>query len=144
MNERGDIEYPIWRKKVDHSFLNNNVTPIPKWLWQVWKIEDTFGKVRSIRNSNSAVKIKFQNRIYGGNIFFSQRGTGKMCRFSFEQTLHSILKERFLMSYMRSLEGQLRKASGKKVDIEKAIPFWEFIDIEYDNSAKLFKFTCHY
>ena len=28
MNERSDIEFPVWRKKVDHSFLNEKVTPI--------------------------------------------------------------------------------------------------------------------
>lgn len=48
------------------------------------------------------------------------------------------------MTYMSSLEGQIRKTSGSKVDIEKEIPFWEFIDIEFDSSSKLFKFTCHY
>ena len=41
MNERSDIEFPVWRKKVDHSFLNEKVTPIPKWLWSIWKIEET-------------------------------------------------------------------------------------------------------
>lgn len=45
------------------------------------------------------------------------------------------------MTYMRSLEGQLRK---DKADIELEIPFWEFIDIEYDSENKNFRFTCHY
>ncbi len=98
MDERGDIEFPIWRKKVDRSF------------------------------------VAFTNRSNGD----------KHSQLSFEKDLHDLLKEAFLMTYMRSLEGQVRKASRAKVDIEKEVPFWEFIDIEFDSSSKLFKYTCHY
>ena len=144
MNERSDIEFPVWRKKVDHSFLNEKVTPIPKWLWSIWKIEETFEHVKSIQDSASEVKVLFEGNLFKGNVFFSEHGTGKICRFSFHNKLHSILKDKFLMTYMRSLEGKLRKSSGSKVDIEKEIPFWEFIDIEFDSSTRTFKFTCHY
>lgn len=144
MNERSDIEFPIWRKKVDQSFLKEKVTPIPKWLWPVWNIEEVFSSVESISDVNSKVSIVFEKKKYFGNVYFSQRKSGKICRFSFEQSLHSVLKDRFLMSYMRSLEGQLRKSSGEKVDIELEIPFWEFVDIEFDTTKRLFKFTCHY
>jgi len=46
------------------------------------------------------------------------------------------------MSYLRSLETSLSPL--KTADIEKAIPFWEFLDIEYDNSKRLFKFCAYY
>ena len=144
MNERNDIEFPIWRKKVDQSFLKEKVTPIPKWLWGIWDIENLFGNVTTITDPNSIVGISFERKIYKGNISFSERKSGKICRFSFEENLHSTLKDQFLMTYMRSLEGQIRKSKGNKADIELAIPFWEFIDIEFDSFNKIFKFTCHY
>jgi len=144
LNERNDIEFPVWRKKVDQSFLKENVTPIPKWLWTIWDIEETFLHVRSKKSPESSVEIFFENETYIGNVFYTDRNNSPMCRFAIDRTLHTILKERFLMTYMRSLEGQLQKANGLKVDIELEIPFWEFIDIEFDSSKKSFKFTCHY
>lgn len=48
------------------------------------------------------------------------------------------------MTYMRSLEGSLRKANGTSSDIELETPFWEFIDIEFDTTNKAFIFTAHY
>lgn len=145
MNERGDIEFPIWRKKVDHSFLTLTYTPIPKWLWPIWEIEALFTSVKTKKSPESLVKIVFQKRIFDGFVTFTKRPNGeKQSQLSFGKELHNLLKEAFLMTYMRSLEGQIRKASGTKVDIEKEIPFWEFIDIEFDSSSKLFKFTCHY
>ncbi len=144
MNERSDIEFPIWRKKVDQSILFNNVTPIPKWLWTVWDIEHKFLNVYSKSDPRSKVSIVFQSHVYSGNVFFSERNSGKICRFSFAKSLHSKLKETFLMSYMRALEGQIRKQKGEKIDIELAVPFWEFIDIEFNSEQKIFLFTCHY
>jgi len=145
LNERNDIDYPIWRKKVDSSFLNDTVTPIPKWLWEVWDIEEIFDSVRSKNDTHSEVTIYFDGDTYKGNVTFStQTGGRTLCRLHFALGLHSLLKERFLMTYMRSLEGQIRKSQGSKQDIELVIPFWEFIDIEFDCNNKHFIFTCHY
>lgn len=30
--ERSNVEFPMWRKKVDDSLLNDYMTPIPNWL----------------------------------------------------------------------------------------------------------------
>lgn len=144
MNERSNIEFPIWRKKVDQSFLFENVTPIPKWLWPVWDIEKSFENVSSKSDPHSKVSIIFKKHSYSGNVYFSERSSGKMCRFAFEPKLHAELKDTFLMSYMRALEGQLRKQKGEKADTELAIPFWEFIDIEFNSETKTFFFTSHY
>ena len=46
------------------------------------------------------------------------------------------------MSYMRALE--LGLSGQGSADIEKSIPFWEFLDIEYDNNSRQFRFTSHY
>ena len=45
------------------------------------------------------------------------------------------------MSHMRDIEAALRGDVGY---IEKEIPFWEFIDIEYDAEDCEFIFTAHY
>ena len=46
------------------------------------------------------------------------------------------------MSYMRSLEEKLDQHGGGQ--IEDKIPFWEFLDIEFDPSKREFRFTAHY
>ena len=43
---------------------------------------------------------------------------------------------------MRSLEQSLSEA--KDLDIEHKIPFWEFLDIEFDKSNRLFRFVAYY
>jgi hypothetical protein len=46
------------------------------------------------------------------------------------------------MSYMRSLESALQ---GKvAVDVEQSIPFWEFLDIEFDKQKRVFRFVAYY
>ena len=52
------------------------------------------------------------------------------------------LKKVFLMSHMRALE--LGLSDKRSSDIESDIPFWEFLDIEYDASSRLFKLVSYY
>src|SRR6185369_16080381 len=63
-------------------------------------------------------------------------------RLWYPELLSVGLKHTFLMSYMRALETSLSQLA--TADIEKSIPFWEFLDIEYDESRKLFKFCAYY
>jgi hypothetical protein len=44
------------------------------------------------------------------------------------------------MSYMRSLEGAL----AENTDVEQQIPFWEFLDIEFDRVRRIFRFVAYY
>jgi hypothetical protein len=44
------------------------------------------------------------------------------------------------MSYMRSLEGALQE----NADVEQKIPFWEFLDIEFDQEHRRFWFVAYY
>ena len=57
----------------------------------------------------------------------------KVYRFYFDEALLRRLKEVFLMSHMRDLESRLRKDT---TDLETQIPFWEFLDIEFDAEKK--------
>lgn len=142
--ERSDIEFPLWRKKVDASLLKNAATPIPKWLCKVWEIEKSFAKCTSNDNPDCFVKIFFDKKQFVGRVISSQpKG---MYRLFFTKELSDILKDIFLMSYMRSIEYDLRKNkieySGQ--EIENEIPFWEFLDIEFDSDKKIFYFKAYY
>ena len=61
-------------------------------------------------------------------------------RLWFDEALSFELKHAFLMSYMRSLEGS---RSGEN-DVESRIPFWEFLDIEFDRENRVFRFAAYY
>ena len=105
--ERSDIEFPLWRKKVDATLIKDGATPIPKWLWKVWDIEELFLTSISKSSSTADVKIVWGREKFTGKVVLSS--SKKMCRLFFDRSLSDILKDTFLMSYMRSIENDLRK-----------------------------------
>jgi hypothetical protein len=142
--ERSDIEFPLWRKKVDATLFKDAATPIPKWLCKVWEINTFFSNSYSKKDANSFVDVFFNNKKYSGHVV--QIKNQKMFRLFFDKQLSDILKDIFLMSYMRSIEQDLRKSKPEYRDqeIENEIPFWEFIDIEFDSASKIFYFKAYY
>jgi hypothetical protein len=49
------------------------------------------------------------------------------------------------MSFVRDIEDRLRRSNGTdKTSIEDEIPFWEFLDIEYERESKKFFFEAYY
>ena len=141
--ERSNIDFPLWRKKVDKSLFDYSGTTIPTWACTMWCIQDSFSQVKSKKDRDSEITIKFQNKKYSGNVTVARKGRKTPAyRLWFEQALTLELKKVFLMSHMRALElGLSDKSSG---DIEAAIPFWEFLDIEYDVKNRLFKLVSYY
>ncbi len=142
--ERSDIEFPLWRKKVDASLFKDAATPLPKFLWKMWRIEQLFSLCRDKENADSRVVVSYDKKKYIGRIIYSP--TKNMFRLFFAKELGEKLKDIFLMSYMRSIEQDLRKNKQEyqDIDIEEEIPFWEFLDIEFDDENKEFKFKAHY
>jgi hypothetical protein len=140
--ERSDIQFPIWRKKVDGSILTDHVTPIPSFACKMWNIEQIFKNATLKTNMNSKVQIKFKKQLYGGNVTLQKRKNTPLFRLFINEELSFLIKETFLMSYMRDIEKKLHKDNS--VDIEKEIPFWEFLDIEFDEQNKIFLFNAHY
>ena len=142
--ERSDIEFPLWRKKVDATLFKMGATPIPKWLCKVWDIDKIYSSVYTLKDSGSEVTILFNDRRYKGNVV--RMKTKGMYRLFFDSVLSDFLKDVFLMSYMRSIEQDLRrgKAEYENQDIEYEIPFWEFLDIEFDSQNKIFYFKAYY
>lgn len=141
--ERSNIKFPLWRKKVDSSLLERNMTPIPSFLWGQWNVQSLFESSRSQYSKEGKVSIFFSKKEYKGSVYFNKSG---QCRLAFEKSLGDKLKEAFVMSYMRYIEEKLRKGKEKyaKTKIEEEIPFWEFLDIEFDQKNKVFYFNAHY
>ncbi len=141
--ERSNVNFPMWRKKVDSSLFEHLGTTIPGWACNTWKINIDFADCISKKDNKSKVHIIFQNIKYNGWITSAKEGRKTPAfRLWFSEDLQYVIKNVFLMSFMRDIEYRLRK--DKSVNIENEIPFWEFLDIEYDNENKVFHFTAHY
>ena len=67
MLERSDVDKPMWRKKVDGTLLKDAWTPIPKWLWELWDIENSFSNISSKKDGNGTVQISYMNTAFTGN-----------------------------------------------------------------------------
>jgi hypothetical protein len=40
--ERSDIQFIMWRKRVDMTLLLSGQTPIPTWLVKQWQLKEVF------------------------------------------------------------------------------------------------------
>ena len=146
ISERSNIRHDMWRKKVDNSLFRYGGTTIPKWIASRWKLEKHFPDVKgrsSKNNKNTETTVFFSNKNYKGNLTcsFPKKRASKVHRLWLSEELIDELKKVFVMSHMRDIESALRGDVG---DLEKEIPFWEFLDIEFDPKQKLFIFTAHY
>ena len=141
--ERDDVHFPIWRKKVDWSLLNNGVTPIPKWVCKIWNIPERFSEVSSKKDPKSKVSIQFEKNSYSGNITLTKGENRKspMYRLFIEQPLAEILRTKFPMSFVRGLEARL--SGVKEETIAEKTQFWEFLDLEMDQEYQI-SLNCHY
>lgn len=145
--ERSDIKYPLWRKKVDSSLFTKLDTPIPNWLADVWSIKELFGENTSKKEPNAQVLILFEKQTFIGWVTYAKyQAKDTTYKLFFSKEFIEKLKDVFIMSFMRSLEGRLRKTSNLhyKNTVEEDIPFWEFLDIEFDSRNKIFICKAHY
>ncbi|MFL2985121.1 MAG: GIY-YIG nuclease family protein [Candidatus Poseidoniaceae archaeon] len=151
VDERSDIKFPMWRKKVDGSLFEHSMTAIPKWVERSWKIPETFEGVSSKKDERSKIDIQIKhngkNLIYTGWVTISSsqyKGRPKISsRLEFEKNLTLLLQEIFVMSHMRELERRMR-SDCKPKQIEEDIPFYEFLDIEWNEQKRLFILKAHY
>jgi hypothetical protein len=143
--ERDDVRYALWRKKVDGSLLRHSVTPIPGWVGRMWSITSVFPNKGGRRDPESQVALRFKGARFNGAVTWYRRGaSGVAYRLWFEDSLRYALAEAFVMSHMRDLEARLRAARRDSGDVEQEIPFWEFLDIEFDPTEKTFDLTAYY
>jgi hypothetical protein len=141
--ERTNVEFPLWRKKVDNSIFRDKGTTVPMWACKMWLFNKVFPGIVKKSNPNSAVAITFNKKHFEGNVVSThpKPRKNKVYRFYFSEELLSELKEVFLMSFMRDIESRLREDAS---NIETDIAFWEFLDIEFDASSKTFHLNAHY
>jgi len=146
VQERRDIEFPMWRKKVDASVFYDRAILIPVFAKKMWTIDKSFSKATGKKHADSKVIIDFEGIQYKANITI-QKGRKGSYRLFFYKDLADTLKATFIMTFMRDLEfklGDFNNDKNNRQSIEDIIPFNEFLDIEYSPSEKKFLFNAHY
>jgi hypothetical protein len=139
--ERSNVEFAIWRKKVDKSLFEHNGTTIPEWACRMWQLPEIYGGVTSRKDTRAKASVVFKGTKCSAWVTTAPHGRKSPAfRLWYDPVLSLELKRTFLMSYMRSLESALQQGS----DVEQSIPFWEFLDIEFDSARRLFKFVAYY
>lgn len=133
----------MWRKKVDATLLKDGETPIPAWVCQIWDIEKLFGTVRSKKDNQAEVDVRFKGKVYSGFVTKRKRQKGFGFRLSFNQSLTDELSDTFVMTYMRAIEAEISTDKNHN-QIEDEISFWELLDMEFDYKSKMFLLTAHY
>jgi hypothetical protein len=146
-NERSDVSFPLWRKKMDGSMFDEKCTVIPDWVKDnVFSIRSRF-EHNSKSDSSSAATIVIIHKgakesTHQGYVTTSPRGGIPVMRLYFEGDVQDWLKEAFRMTHLRNEERKSRGWNGPTV--ERIIPFWEFLDIEWDADASTFYFRAWY
>ncbi len=51
--ERSNVEFPLWRKKVDKSIFEHNGTIIPAWACQMWNVDTLYADVSSKKDEQN-------------------------------------------------------------------------------------------
>ncbi|SRR6266436_1924647 len=139
--ERSDVEFSVWRKKVDKSLFEHNGTTVPEWACRMWAIPQMYGQVTSKKDPKASATVQYKGKQYDAWVTVASQGRKSPAfRLWYDRILSLELKRAFLMSYMRSMEGALQE----NADVEQKIPFWEFLDIEFDKSRRLFRFVAYY
>lgn len=134
---------------MDSSMFVEKSTYIPEWVIDdLWDIRETFTQT-SKKNIQSEVDIQYNNpdgrssQHEGWVTTTNYHGKrNDVMRFYFDDDVKRLLKRDFMMTYRRMQEKVLRGWNSPKA--EKEIPFWEFIDIEFDDEEYTFILTPHY
>lgn len=148
-SERNNIKFPMWRKKIDASMFVEKSTYIPEWIIDdLWEIREVFPH-SSRKNPQSEVDILYNNpggkeSLHDGWVT-TTRYDGKrndIMRFHVDEDVKRLLVRDFPLTHRRMLEKTSRGWNSPKA--EREIPFWEFIDIEFDADEFTFILTPHY
>ena len=152
-SERSRVKFPLWRKKVDGSLFQHQMTTIPEWVYRdVFQMKpEDFSNSRKDISSQIGVLFSGEKsrKIHKGWITstkFSEKHARKSpnLRFGFGDEVAQRLQEMFPMSHFREIERRLREPSPTSAEIEEEFPFFEFLDIEWDKSTRCIHLTCHF
>src|SRR5512147_2409496 len=110
--ERSNVEFAIWRKKVDKSLFEHNGTTVPEWACRMWCLHELYEGVTSRRDERSKAAVIYKGEEHEAWVTTAPHGRKSPAfRLWFDTVLSLALKRTFLMSYMRSLEGNLHSGS---------------------------------
>lgn len=144
--ERTDVAHPLWRKKVDGTFVRSGYTPVPMWVARIWGLADAFADVSGRGDQRAAISCTFQGEAFIGEIVPHREG--RQHRLFLPEELRAAIALTFLMSYMRELDTKLAAAGVPgvaRVRHETAErSFWEFADIEFDAASRHMRIVAHY
>lgn len=144
--ERTDVSAPMWRKKVDGTFVRLGYTPIPLWVARMWNLAEAFADVQGRRDPEAVATCEFEGRSYQVEIVPHRQG--RQHRLFLQAELRAALAGRFVMSYLREVDRQLRlsgSAGASKASYEESDrAFWEFADIEFDTPSRAMRIVAHY
>jgi hypothetical protein len=146
ITERSNVKHDLWRKKVDNSLFRHKGTVVPKWVASKWELDKHFPDIKGKlgkKDKSTETQVSFKRETYTGNVTCAlpKSRPSKVHRPWLPEELVDELKKVFVMSHMRDIESALRGDVG---DLEKEIPFWEFLDIEFDPENRQFILTAQY
>lgn len=159
VDERRDVKFPLWRRKVDGTLLENSQFVIPDWVKEgTFGIKDLFTESsKKHPSSEISIVLKFDGKEseHEGWITTTKFGEkwakirAPVMRMFFDNNLKIKLQKIFTMSHMRDLERRMRanKTEDSKctpAEIEAEFPFFEFLDIEWDLQNRKMFFRPHY
>lgn len=146
-NERSDVSHPLWRKKVDGALFDHRCTVLPIWVRdRLFGVGGRFpNNSRSAEESQASIVIhrgKGRRTTHEAQVTTSPRGGLPVMRLHFGDDVVGWLAEAFPRTHARN---ELRKSRGVNGrTIERDLPFWEFLDIEWEAAESTFHFRDWY
>lgn len=142
MNERSDVKFPMWRKKVDLSLLRNGVTPVPLWMCKLWGIVEDFRGINSSLSPQSAVNVQIYGKklLQKGTLTCQIKGRGSLLfRLNFDEGTLRWLRQAYASAYLLfETQGETSQYRNKTHD------FSDFLDIEYNKEWRRFILRDYY
>ena len=147
-NERSDVKFPLWRKKMDGAMFDDKCTVLPIWVRNnLFNVTERFPH-RSKKKPESETSIVITHK--GGKktkhvahvTTLPRPNLGPVMRLQFGHDVKEWLSKAFNKTYLRNEERKAHRLNGPT--IERLMPFWEFIDIEWDAEEDTFHFRAWY
>ena len=147
-NERSNVRFPLWRKKMDGAMFDHQCTVLPNWVRDnVFDLKERFPHASKDHPESAASIVihrgKGKRTVHSGYVTTSERGDlPDVMRLYFGNDVLAWLEEAFNKTFLRNEERKARGLNGPT--IERIMPFWEFIDIEWDAESSAFHFRDWY
>jgi len=58
--ERSNVEFAIWRKKVDKSLFEHSGTTVPDWACRMWGLKQLYDDITSRKDPRSVASVTFR------------------------------------------------------------------------------------